>query len=239
MSKNDTKINPLFLTLTFRENVTDVTTARIEFKKFVLRFNYTFYERSASDLCYVAVPEFQKRGAVHYHCVLFNVLRDVHSSLDYEKIWGNGFIKINSVNDTEHLTNYVAKYLTKDNLDDRLFSRRHFYSSRNVRRPDIYYGDFIPSALEQQLSEARTIGFGEYSNAWCGSVAFRSYYFRNPVDIQGAFQKFTNKLATFFNIQESDMIESYGIAHPRNNFQFNDLQPDGLRAQPAQLLLSI
>ncbi|ARM72089.1 hypothetical protein LMxysn_0454 [Listeria monocytogenes] len=44
---------------------------------------------------YIAVPEMQKRGAYHFHILLFG-LPYIHTS-KYAKIWKNGFVKINKV----------------------------------------------------------------------------------------------------------------------------------------------
>jgi hypothetical protein len=53
-----------FMTLTFAENITDLKQANYEFNKFVLRLSYKYPKFE-----YLAVPEFQQRGAVHYHVI--------------------------------------------------------------------------------------------------------------------------------------------------------------------------
>lgn len=60
-SENDT-----FMTLTFAENIQDITYADNEFKKFMKRFNYKYKRKSK----FLAVREFQKRGAIHYHLLI-------------------------------------------------------------------------------------------------------------------------------------------------------------------------
>ena len=81
-----------FLTLTFKDNITDLDFANNEFKKFIKRLNYHFKIK----LKYSCVIEFQKRGAIHYHCILYNL----NGKIDLNKlseIWGNGFIKLNKI----------------------------------------------------------------------------------------------------------------------------------------------
>jgi len=51
-----------FITLTFVENITCVEQANIMFDNWRRSI-----KRVKSDFKYVCVPEFQKRGAVHYH----------------------------------------------------------------------------------------------------------------------------------------------------------------------------
>lgn len=65
-------LKPVFLTLTFAENIKDLTAANREFRKFMKRLGH-FVAKDQAHVQYVAVPEFQKRGAVHYHLVIFNL----------------------------------------------------------------------------------------------------------------------------------------------------------------------
>ena len=58
----------MFLTLTFSDNITNISYAFREFSKYIQRLNYAL----GFNLKYVAVPQFQERGAVHFHVILFN-----------------------------------------------------------------------------------------------------------------------------------------------------------------------
>jgi len=51
-----------FYTLTFADNITDVKFANKHFNKFIMRMEYHY-----GKFKYIAVIEFQERGAVHYH----------------------------------------------------------------------------------------------------------------------------------------------------------------------------
>ena len=55
-----------FFTLTFENNETDIQKCDKEFKKFIQRLKYTY---KLKDFKYLAVIEFQERGAVHYHII--------------------------------------------------------------------------------------------------------------------------------------------------------------------------
>jgi hypothetical protein len=57
----------------------------------MMRLNYHI----GHALKYVSVVEFQKRGAVHYHAVFFNLPFIVNDEL--AAIWSHGFIKINAI----------------------------------------------------------------------------------------------------------------------------------------------
>ena len=51
-----------FITLTFAENETDIKQANKKFRYFVDKV-----QRVKKDFKYICIPEFQKRGAIHYH----------------------------------------------------------------------------------------------------------------------------------------------------------------------------
>lgn len=53
-----------FITLTFKNNITDISFANKKFKTWVTRIR-----EIKKDFKYIYVSEFQKRGAVHYHLI--------------------------------------------------------------------------------------------------------------------------------------------------------------------------
>lgn len=122
-----------FITLTFRDNVTNVRVANSEFKKFVKRMNYYLKENGKEKMEYVCVVEFQKRGAVHYHLLtnLKYIKNDVLSD-----IWGNGFVKINRIDRVDNVGAYIVKYMHKDTHDIRLRNEKAFFTSRRLNRPE-------------------------------------------------------------------------------------------------------
>jgi len=112
--------NDKFITLTFNNeqdfDINDLDECLIRYQKFMrkLRAKYKF-------LKYLTVPEFQKRGAVHYH-ILCNLPYITQSEL--QKLWPYGFSKINAVKSTTHLALYLVKYLSKKFDDPRKFGHR-------------------------------------------------------------------------------------------------------------------
>lgn len=90
--------NSKFITLTFKENITDIDRANRCFMSFIrkLRERLKLKER----LKYVAVIEFQNRGAVHYH-MLCNIQFTRHEILyDWwrDSIKGQGTVNIKKYN---------------------------------------------------------------------------------------------------------------------------------------------
>ena len=118
-----------FLTLTFKENVQDLDYANNEFKKFIKRLNYHYKIK----LKYSTVIEFQKRGSIHYHCILYNLISKIDIN-QLEMIWNNGFIKINAIDSVDNVGAYVCKYMTKTD-DKRLLGRKMYFNSRGLNKP--------------------------------------------------------------------------------------------------------
>ena len=121
------KESPVFMTLTLKENIQDLKTANRLFSKFIMRFNdYQKYQ-----IRYVAVPEFQERGAVHYHTIVFN-LPFTKASLIEQKIWKLGSVNMRLIQRQYGLFNYLTKYISKNFSDNRFKNKkRYFYSLEN------------------------------------------------------------------------------------------------------------
>lgn len=157
-----------FLTLTFKDNITDLDKANNEFKKFIKRLNYNFNIK----LKYSVVIEFQKRGAIHYHCLLYNLTQKV----DIKKltdIWSNGFIKINAIDNVDNVGAYVCKYMTKTD-DDRLKGRKMYFNSRGINKfqeikePNLVSS--VLSSLQDQTPKYENSFANEYNN-----ISYKQY----------------------------------------------------------------
>lgn len=158
-NQNREPFKPIFITFTFKENVQDLTKANYEFRKFIQRFNYQYFN-SSKYLQYVAVPEFQKRGAVHYHVVFFNLpfIEKIYDKI--RELWGQGWTLVDTIKDINHLINYVSKYLSKGLIDERLFGRKKYFTSRGLLRPKIFRDmevvDLIKTLTSTSLPEYET-----------------------------------------------------------------------------------
>ncbi|WP_342504430.1 hypothetical protein [Lysinibacillus sp. FSL L8-0126] len=89
-----------FLTLTFKENIQDITSCNYEFMKFIKRLNYKIYKTKKATLKYLAVWELQKRGAIHYHILLFSISKIPYTELS--KLWKFGSVNIKKVDLPRH-----------------------------------------------------------------------------------------------------------------------------------------
>lgn len=110
------------LTLTFKDNITDVSLADRLFDRFIARV-----KRRYPEFSYVGVREFQKRGAVHYHLLIGMYI----PQRELAELWGHGFVSVNFLK-LKSAINYVSKYLAKSVDDERLFGRRLILKSREL-----------------------------------------------------------------------------------------------------------
>lgn len=125
-----------FLTLTFAENIQDIKQANYEFEKFIKRLNYYVFGTKQANLKYSGVIEFQKRGAVHYHVVLYNLPYIRAKTIN--EIWDKGKqgnIKINRIDSVDNVGAYVCKYMTDEIEDERLQGKKCYFNSRDLLKP--------------------------------------------------------------------------------------------------------
>lgn len=157
-----------FLTLTFSDNIQDLDKANYEFKKFILRLNY-YYKIKVK---YSTVIEFQKRGAIHYHCVLYNLTQKVDVGV-LQDIWGQGFIKINSIDNVDNVGAYVCKYMTKTE-DKRLVGRKMYFNSRGLNKPQEIKESALVEAVVSSLQESTPKYENTFSNEF-NNINYKQY----------------------------------------------------------------
>ena len=130
--------NPLLLTLTYAQNQGSLSDAYRDFTSFVQALRY----KCGKIFKYICVPEFQKRGAVHFHALLWGVQKDIlglprqypNNSIDCY-YWSNGFAFLKETNGHDKIASYLSKYMVKSFQDDRLVSKKAYVASRNITRP--------------------------------------------------------------------------------------------------------
>lgn len=176
-----------FITLTYKENMTDIDRADLDFKNFIKRFKYHF---KIERLKYIAVREFQKRGAIHYHVICD---WDKHFESDkevrhYERvlgrdIWRHGFVDIKTMDENnDNVGAYLVKYMTK-NVSVVFFKNRKIYlCSKGLERPKVYRGLEAEMIIEAYgLGDKKKEVFtNSYLSEYLGNVVYKEYnLFRN------------------------------------------------------------
>ena len=161
--------NDLFVTLTYKDNMTDIKQCKLDFKKFIMRWNY----RRRDKLMYVYVVEFQKRGAVHFHCIFFNV--GFISNKELSELWGHGFVKVNDIDNFDNVGSYVVKYMQKDLIDDRLRNSDLYGRSKgNLKEPvEIKKPSQVVAFLDSFSNEPSFCT--AFCNEYLGYILYKQY----------------------------------------------------------------
>lgn len=160
--------NDLFITLTYKENMIDVDKGKKDFKVFIKAM-----KRKGYSLNYVYVVEFQKRGAVHFHCIFFGC--GFISSSFLGDVWKHGFVKINRINDVDNAGAYVVKYMDKDLIDDRLISKDLYGRSRGLSEPLEINNPQEVGGLLKDFENVTPVYVNSYSNEYKGLCSYKQY----------------------------------------------------------------
>ena len=172
------------ITLTYRANITDLDIANKDFNKFIMRLNYTLKKLKRPALRYICRPEFQERGAIHYHMVTnlrsfpftSDVVREWRAAGTLPDAWkdeynlkdlwhgkeaGKGSVNLEPIKKGMFsVCSYLTDYLTKQ-TDDKLQRRKSFFTSRQLDKPEQYYDSDAMQVFEQVEKSAKKI------SSWC------------------------------------------------------------------------
>lgn len=169
---------PIFLTLTMRE-VVEISEANKSFN----RFSTKIRQRLGKEIRYISVPEFQKRGAVHFHVLIWgleeNLIKTERHTRFIAKLWSEGFIDLKKTDGSIKLAGYLGKYMAKSLSDPRLSMRRAYNASRNVKRPAVFSGGIIKGYFKEvfgiELSTDTPCYEKQYTTQWLGRCDYKVY----------------------------------------------------------------
>jgi len=168
------------ITLTYKANIKDLPKANHDFHLFVKRITYWIekykYPYPGFQFKYICKPEFQDRGAIHYHLVTNlrafpfakkNVREwkrqktlppDWDIDVNLQDIWngktrGKGCADLEPIEKDRMITviSYLTDYMTKQFKDERFCGKKAYSSSHNLDRPIQIYNDDAKRVLEALL----------------------------------------------------------------------------------------
>jgi len=184
--------SPLFATFTYAENFGDIGLGNRHFRAFVLRLRKVY-----PSFQYVVVPEFQKRGALHYHALLFGlpsewgdltgepykdsrgkIKRKIleygseRSSRFLASLWVNGFVDVVRTDGSSRLAGYLAKYMEK--ASQYLPSSVRSYNFSNAF-PKVTVLKGTDEVLLQKFQKGVPLYESRYQAPWLGGVIVKTY----------------------------------------------------------------
>ncbi len=99
--------NCKWVTLTYKENMTDTKRLYTDFKNFIKRFKYSY-----GKFEYIVAMEPQARGAWHCHCIfIFPDTAPFIPNDTIAEIWGHGITKTKKLDNIDNLGAYLTAYL--------------------------------------------------------------------------------------------------------------------------------
>lgn len=169
-----------FMTLTFKENKTGIKECNYIFKKFIERLRYHVRKHSKIDkFKYVAVIEFQERGAVHYHMICNAPYIKWDKLL---KMWrgasgDEGGVDVRDIKNVDNIGAYMVKYMLKDMNDNRLAGEKAYLSSRGLERSIVFRGNIVQNILENYGIGEKTkkVFTNSYISEHHGEVVYKEY----------------------------------------------------------------
>jgi len=164
----------------------------------------TQIRRKYPNFVYICVPEYQKRGAVHYHLLsnlrcgveiparepiqTYNTQKKRYYNLEYYDIpfWNYGYstaFDIKKTDDNFNLALYITKYLYKD-IDNRLFGRQKVLRSKDLRKPKEVFCN--SPTYEQAINYIKEKGY-----------SINQYEFQPTEEYQIPFTKSSTKISQY------------------------------------------
>lgn len=174
--------NPLFVSFTYAENVTEIGQGYKDFKAFARRLNNKFKNETTRYIC---VPEFQKSGRLHFHALIWGLQTQELAKTErltriFQKLWGKGFVDLVPTDGNIKLAGYLAKYMKKSFTDYRLKNKKAYRTSTNIKRPEIRKNELLLPYYHDvegypNLSTMTILQKKEFMTQWLGKGKYTFY----------------------------------------------------------------
>jgi len=161
------------LTLTMRTAVPIETSSRL-FSRFLARLRRRF-----PAVCVIAVPEFQKRGAVHYHCFVWGIPSEYvdseRATRNIQRSWLWGFCDLVKTDGHPKMASYLAKYMSKTMQDVRLSGKKAYHTTHNVVRPVSIAFRSLGEYMDSVIPNGVPVVERRYVLRWLGRTNYKQF----------------------------------------------------------------
>lgn len=133
----------MWVTFTFKQQLYDIDLAKKRISQW-----FQDQQKQYGTFCYLAVPEFHKSGALHFHALLKDYKGVVVPALSPKtgrqivkkgrkiyniKSFGRGFTQLEYIESSVGVCNYISKYITKNS--PVLSGKRRYFHSKGLKKP--------------------------------------------------------------------------------------------------------
>jgi hypothetical protein len=136
---------PYLISLTYQEHLTDLKVGWKHFNAFIRQLRYRF----GNEFRYLAVPEWQGNGRLHFHTLFWGLPEDLQyrPGLPEEvqnriiaRTWNRGFVDVVLTDGSPKLATYLSAYFSYSFVDEKMHGQQHYTASKNVFKPVIQKG---------------------------------------------------------------------------------------------------
>lgn len=166
-----------FCTFTYNPDVVDSFDYQACYKKLYTWLN-NLQKRKAPDIKYLGVPEQHKSGRWHFHVLMANtygldIVPSPVKGVFNINGWKYGFSTATPVKDTQRVSTYITKYITKD-LVEHTQGQHRYIKSRNLERASECTYLVEPEQLDALKLEliAKGCHFKDVSTPYLGHVVY-------------------------------------------------------------------
>lgn len=180
---------PTFVTLTFAQ-VLSYETSSILFTKFLARLR----RKHGKQFRCIAVPEYQKRGALHFHCLFYDLPIDLEKEAPHwettadsrsmesvtrgtrylQRLWLYGYVDCLATDGHHALALYFSKYMSKSMQDIRISGKKAYYTTRNCLRPMLAKGYIVDEYMDTLVDiHSPTLQEREYKTDFMGRCNYK------------------------------------------------------------------
>lgn len=175
---------PLLVTITYAENIKELKQGYADFKAFMRSLR----NLQSTEIRYISVPEFQLRGALHFHTLVWGLssnsllperrtgyFKNVSPTLS--RLWKQGLVFLKPTDANDKIASYLAKYMAKTFIDSRLKNQKAYVTSRNILRPIILKGfPFKWPVLDEWVGvDNSPVQYRSFDTQWLGKGRMSVY----------------------------------------------------------------
>jgi len=170
---------PIFASFTYAKDQRSVRQGHKDFKAFVRDLTNKF----GRHLRYVYVPEFTKRGRLHFHALIWGLpallVETERDTRVVAGLWKQGFADLIQTDGSHKLASYMTKYMAKTFADRRLAGSKAFVCSRNLIKPYVDKNAILLPYFYGyhgfNLSTATILRDKEFMTQWLGKGRLKLY----------------------------------------------------------------
>lgn len=130
--------NVKWITLTYKENMTDSVRLYKDFEKFNKKFQRYIKKLGYDKAEYIVMMEPQGRGAWHCHLLyIFDNKAPFIANDEIARMWGQGFTKTKKLDNVDNVGAYLTAYLGDMDMTDMLDNTTDFNIGNDVMGQDL------------------------------------------------------------------------------------------------------